>query len=53
MEERMDVMTDYQMKTLMNMIITIVEDTDKKEDIKKKLIAIRDGKLEEKKEPEV
>ena len=33
MEERIDVMTDYQMRTLMNMIITIVDDTEKKEDI--------------------
>ena len=47
MEERIDVMTDYQMRTLVNMIITIVEDAAKKEDAIEKLKAIRDGKLDE------
>jgi len=47
MEERIDVMTDYQMRALINMIITIVDDTEKKEDIKKKLVAIRDNKVAE------
>ena len=41
MEERVDVMTDYQMRTLVNMIITNVEDAIEK------LKAIRDGKLDE------
>ena len=50
MEERADIMTDYQMRTLLNMIITIVDDSEKKEDIKQKLLAIRDGKIEEQEE---
>ena len=45
MEERMDVMTDYQMRTLLNMIITIVDKEENKEDLKKRLIEIRDGKV--------
>ena len=45
MEERLDVMTDYQMRTIINMIISIVRDTEKKEDIEEKLIAIRDGQF--------
>ena len=48
MEERVNVMTDYQMRTLLNMIITIVDDSEKKEEIKQKLIAIRDGEIKEK-----
>ena len=47
MEERADAMTDYQMRTLMNMVIAIVNDVEKKEDAVKKLKAIRDGKLDE------
>ena len=47
MEERVDNMTDYQMRTLLNMIITIVKEVDKKEDVIEKLIEIRDGKLED------
>ena len=47
MEERAAVMTDYQMRTLLNMIITIVKEVDKKEDVIEKLIEIRDGKLED------
>jgi len=45
MEERMNVMTDYQMRTLLNMIITIVDKEESKEDLKKRLIEIRDGKV--------
>ena len=40
-----DVMTDYQMRTLLNMIITIVDKEENKENLKKKLIEIRDGKV--------
>ena len=52
MEERADVMTDYQMRTLVNMIISIVGDTIKKDnptrkELLEKLRAIRDGKLDE------
>ena len=60
MEERADIMTDYQMRTLMNLIISIVQDAKKLksplEEIEEKLIEIRDGefaKRKEKKEPEV
>ena len=45
MEERADTMTDYQMRTLLNMIITIVDKEESKEDLKKRLIEIRDGKV--------
>ena len=45
MVERAEVMTDYQMRTLLNMIITIVDDSEKKEEVKQKLIAIRDGEF--------
>ena len=45
MEERVDVMTDYQMRTLLNLIIEIVEENqDRPKKILEKLIAIRDGK---------
>ena len=52
MEERVDVMTDYQMRTLLNMIISIVGDTIKQDnpsrkELLDKLRAIRDGKLDE------
>ena len=51
LEERVDVMTDYQMRTVVNMIITIVRDTlddnPKKQELLGKLKAIRDGKLDE------
>ena len=51
MEERLDVMTDYQMKTIVNLIITIVKDTlddgPKEKELLGKLRAIRDGKLDE------
>ena len=52
MEERVDVMTDYQMRTLVNMIISIVGDTLKQDnptrkELLEKLKAIRDGKLDE------
>ena len=52
MEERADVMTDYQMRTLVNMIISIVGDTIKQDnpsrkELLDKLRAIRDGKLDE------
>ena len=52
MEERVDVMTDYQMRTLVNMIISIVGDTIKQDnpsrkELLDKLRAIRDGKLDE------
>ena len=45
MEERVDVMTDYQMRTLMNMIIEIVLKGKNKKEIVTRLLAIRDGKL--------
>ena len=50
--ERADVMTDYQMRTLVNMIISIVGDTVKQDnptrkELLDKLRAIRDGKLDE------
>ena len=52
MEERVEIMTDYQMRTLLNMIITIVDKEENKEDLKKRLIEIRDGKVfDEKREP--
>ena len=47
MEERVDVMTDYQMRTLVNLIMSIVRDTPDRKEILKKLKAIRDGKLDE------
>ena len=52
MEERVDGMTDYQMRTLVNMIISIVGDTIKpdnpsRKELLDKLRAIRDGKLDE------
>ena len=60
MEERADIMTDYQMKTLMNLVISIVQDAKKSnsplEEIEEKLIEIRDGefaKKKGKKEPEI
>jgi len=47
MEERMDVLTDYQLRTLINLIISIVRDAKKAkipwEDVEEKLIEIRDG----------
>ena len=51
MEERTDVMTDYQIRTLLNMIITIVDKEENKEDLKKRLIEIRDGKVFDEKSP--
>jgi len=57
MEERADIMTDYQMKTLMNLVISIVQDAKKSnsplEEIEEKLIEIRDGEFAKKKEPGV
>ena len=51
MEERVDVMTDYQMRTLLNLIIKIVEENqDKPKKILETLIEIRDGKTGEKPE---
>ena len=47
MEERVEVMTDYQMRTLISMIITVMEGPARKEDAIEKLKAIRDGKLDE------
>ena len=47
LEERVDVMTDFQMRTLMNLIIEIVRQVDKKEDVIEKLVAIRDGKTDD------
>jgi len=53
MEERADIMTDYQMRTLMNLIISIVQDAKKSnsplEEIEEKLIEIRDGEFAKKK----
>ena len=43
MEDRMDVMTDYQMRTLMNMIIEIVMKGKNKKETVARLLAIRDG----------
>ena|GEM_PF-5487275 len=43
-KSRADVMTDYQMRTLVNLIIEIARQVDKKEDLIEKLVAIRDGK---------
>ena len=48
MEERVEnIMTDYQMRTLVNMLIAIVQEAPQKEDAVEKLKAIRDGKLDE------
>ena len=52
MEERADVITDYQVRTLFNMIISIVGDTIKQDnpsrkELLDKLRSIRDGKLDE------
>ncbi|MCL2010309.1 MAG: hypothetical protein FWG71_07145 [Synergistaceae bacterium] len=47
MEERADVMTDYQMRTLVNLIMSIVRDTPDRKELLRKLKAIRDGKLDE------
>ena len=52
MEARGDVMTDYQMRTLLNLIIKIVkENRDKPDEILKTLLEIRDGEFELKDKP--
>ena len=56
MEERMDVMTDFQFRSLVKMIFGYVEETEDIEKIKKYLLnllgedgkILRDGKSEEK-----
>ena len=46
MEDRVDVMTDYQMRTMINMIVEIVMKGKDKREIVTRLLAIRDGKLD-------
>ena len=46
MEERAEIMTDYQMRTMINMIVEIVMKGKDKREIVTRLLAIRDGKLD-------
>ena len=50
-EERIDIMTDYQMRTVVNMMIMMANDTLKshpeKQELLEKMIAVRDGKIDE------
>ena len=52
MEERMDVMTDYQMRVILNMIIDIVREKKDPEKVIERIIAIRDGTADAKSEKE-
>ena len=51
LEERADVMTDYQMRTVVNMMIMMANDTLKshpeKQELLEKMIAVRDGKIDD------
>ena len=46
MEERAEIMTDYQMRTMINMIVEIVMKGKDKREIVTRLLAIRDGNLD-------
>ena len=50
MEERIDVMTDYQMRVILNMIIDIVREKKDPEKVIERIIAIRDGTADTKSE---
>ena len=50
MEERIDIMTDYQMRVILNMIIDIIREKKDPEKIIERIIAIRDGTADTKSE---